>query len=234
MQLSGRSGSAGALAGGAEATGAKRLPLAAAVAFVARRGVVAVVVVKRLPLLLDALGVGVIPAGAKRLPFPAAAAAAVLPKEGDGVKRLVAAGAAAAVSVTGADVGAGAFSSMARLSLPLSCINDTLLHHKELLWPRMHHKDGSTTCKVIQQNSMKQSRLHNNMQLAWSTTLDAMLLASCDLFVGKFTSSLFRLSYELHAAECDCAAPFISLDSPWCYGWMEMVTPHGGGLPRSC
>ena len=87
---------------------------------------------------------------------------------------------------------------------------------------------------VIQQNSMKQSRLHNNMQLAWSTTLDAMLLASCDLFVGKFTSSLFRLSYELHAAECDCAAPFISLDSPWCYGWMEMVTPHGGGLPRSC
>ena len=35
-------------------------------------------------------------------------------------------------------------------------------------------------------------------------------LASCDLFVGKFTSSLFRLSYELHAAECDCAAPFIS------------------------
>ena len=35
-------------------------------------------------------------------------------------------------------------------------------------------------------------------------TVDALLLARCNAFVGKFTSTLFRTAYALHAAECDC------------------------------
>ena len=41
----------------------------------------------------------------------------------------------------------------------------------------------------------------------------------CDAFVGKFTSTLFRTAYALHAASCECAAPFVSLDAPWCFDY---------------
>ena len=33
----------------------------------------------------------------------------------------------------------------------------------------------------------------------------------------QFSSNLFRTAYELHAARCECAAPFVSLDAPWCF-----------------
>ena len=41
----------------------------------------------------------------------------------------------------------------------------------------------------------------------------------CDIFIGKHTSNLFRSAYELHAGRCNCAAPFVSLDAPWCFDW---------------
>ena len=66
-----------------------------------------------------------------------------------------------------------------------------------------------------------------NMELAMLTSIDVMLLAQCDLFVGKMTSNLFRAAYELHSGQCDCAAPFESLDSPWCFDWG--VRAGGGG-----
>ena len=50
-----------------------------------------------------------------------------------------------------------------------------------------------------------------------------LLLARCDALVGKFSSNLFRAAHALQAAACDCAAPFVSLDAPWCsdYGLLE-------------
>lgn len=65
------------------------------------------------------------------------------------------------------------------------------------------------------------------MELAFLTSVDTMLLAKADLFVGKFTSNLFRTAYELKAASCDCAPPFISLDVPWCFDWA--VNAGGNG-----
>ena len=62
-----------------------------------------------------------------------------------------------------------------------------------------------------------------NMKLASLTIIDVLLLSKCDLFVGKFSSNLFRTAYELHSAECDCAAPFVSLDHPWCFDWSIKV-----------
>ena len=61
-----------------------------------------------------------------------------------------------------------------------------------------------------------------------------MLLARCDILVGKFTSTLFRTAYALSSTTRDgwgdniddveddaspqtvCLKPFVSLDSPWC------------------
>ena len=54
---------------------------------------------------------------------------------------------------------------------------------------------------------------------AWQATIDMMLLARCSAFVGKFTSNFFRAAYALHAAQCDCAPPFVSLDAPWCFDY---------------
>ena len=57
------------------------------------------------------------------------------------------------------------------------------------------------------------------VQTVLHATLDVLLLAECDAFAGKFTSNLFRNAYSLKAASCDCAAPFISLDAPWCFDY---------------
>lgn len=47
--------------------------------------------------------------------------------------------------------------------------------------------------------------------------LDAMLLARCDVLVGKFTSGLFRAAYALASARRGGGyPPFASLDAPWC------------------
>ena len=62
-------------------------------------------------------------------------------------------------------------------------------------------------------------RLSTPVRVATEATLDAYLLSLCDVLIGKHTSNLFRVAYELRAARCDCAPPFVSLDAPWCYDW---------------
>ena len=71
-----------------------------------------------------------------------------------------------------------------------------------------------------------------NMELAMLTTIDVMLLAQCDLFVGKFSSNYFRAAYELKSAGCDCAAPFESLDHAWCFDWLEQQ--RFGNVTHKC
>ena len=60
---------------------------------------------------------------------------------------------------------------------------------------------------------------HQSYIDAWQATVDMLLLSRCHMFVGKFTSTFFRSAYSLHSARCDCAAPFISLDAPWCFDY---------------
>jgi len=52
---------------------------------------------------------------------------------------------------------------------------------------------------------------------AMHATVDLLLLARAHVFVGKFTSNFFRAAYALHSAACDCSAPYVSLDAPWCF-----------------
>ena len=55
--------------------------------------------------------------------------------------------------------------------------------------------------------------------MAWTATVEMLLLAHADLFIGKFTSNIFRAAYALRAAQCDCAPPFASLDAPMCFDY---------------
>ena len=68
-----------------------------------------------------------------------------------------------------------------------------------------------------------QNRTAWTAEQAWRATLDVLLLAKCDVLIGKFSSNLFRAAHALRAARCDCAKPFVSLDAPWCtdYGLLE-------------
>ena len=82
-------------------------------------------------------------------------------------------------------------------------------------------------CGTVLKANREHGRTSQNMRLASVLSLDVMLLSKCDIFVGKHTSNFFRTAYELHAASCDCAAPFESLDAPWCFDWL---VPAGDGV----
>ena len=70
---------------------------------------------------------------------------------------------------------------------------------------------------VAQRSARNTTRLsHHEARLA---TIDTLLLAQCHAFVGKFTSTLFRTAYALRSASCDCLAPFVSMDAPWCFDY---------------
>lgn len=56
-------------------------------------------------------------------------------------------------------------------------------------------------------------RTHHDALLG---VIDTMLLARCDVLVGKFSSGLFRAAYQLSAAAHGVLRPFVSLDAPWC------------------
>ena len=62
--------------------------------------------------------------------------------------------------------------------------------------------------------------------------VDALLLARCDVLVGKFTSGLFRAAYALASARrAGALVPFLSLDAPWCsdYG---VPTGYNDAFPK--
>jgi len=71
----------------------------------------------------------------------------------------------------------------------------------------------------VMRYNVKSGKADSNRKTAWETTIDIHLLSLCDIFVGKHTSNFFRTAYELHAGRCNCAAPFVSLDAPWCFDW---------------
>ena len=71
---------------------------------------------------------------------------------------------------------------------------------------------------IVRANKAR-NKTWRNVKAAKLMMVDVTLLAKCDLFIGQFTSNVFRLAYELKTAQCDCAAPYVSLDSSWCFGF---------------
>lgn len=103
----------------------------------------------------------------------------------------------------------------------------TWLHLPEATSFGRHVNPANKKWDAVLKSNKERGLTRVNMQLATVLTIDVLLLAQCDIFVGKHTSNLFRTAYELHSAGCDCAAPFESLDAPWCFDWMM---PVGEGL----
>ena len=56
--------------------------------------------------------------------------------------------------------------------------------------------------------------------------IDMFLLSECDMFIGKFTSNVDRIPFQLRVANRECVPPYVSLDSPWCCDWAQ---PAGVG-----
>ena len=95
----------------------------------------------------------------------------------------------------------------------------TFLHFADALaFNQASNPDNRKWDDVVRKNRLS-ANFSQNARLAWLTTLDVMMLSRCSLFVGKHTSNFFRTAYELRAAGCDCAPPFVSLDAPWCFDW---------------
>ena len=75
---------------------------------------------------------------------------------------------------------------------------------------------------------------------AANASIEAHLLARADVFVGKFSSNLFRAAYSLRAAHCDCVPLFASLDAPMCFdyglrsgrNWEFPLANASAGRPR--
>ena len=103
----------------------------------------------------------------------------------------------------------------------------TWLHLPESLKLSAELNPANRKWDAVLKANREHGRTSQNMRLASVLSLDVMLLSKCDIFVGKHTSNFFRTAYELHAASCDCAAPFESLDAPWCFDWL---VPAGDGV----
>jgi hypothetical protein len=95
--------------------------------------------------------------------------------------------------------------------------NYTFLHFAEALAFAKQVNPHAIKWDKVVHSQAKGSSTSMNMRVATDTTVELSLLSLCHLFVGKHTSQLFRMAYELHAARCACAAPAISLDAPWCF-----------------
>ena len=78
---------------------------------------------------------------------------------------------------------------------------------------------------------MRQGDTSESFAAAWEATVEVMLLSESDAFVGKFTSNLFRNAFSLKAAACDCAVPYVSLDSAWVRDWRSNSVPSHPPTP---
>ena len=93
-----------------------------------------------------------------------------------------------------------------------------IFHLSERLVTRHNPRDGQALLwdrRIWQRYYWGQTAW--TMRQAWQASVELLLLAHADAFVGKFTSNFFRAAYALRAAQCDCAPLFSSLDAPTCF-----------------
>ena len=77
--------------------------------------------------------------------------------------------------------------------------------------------EGKGGKKVFMENERHLYRGAQGYQLGSDMLVDVELLASCAAFVGAMSSNNFRLAIELSYARHGTHAPFISLDTSWCW-----------------
>jgi len=84
------------------------------------------------------------------------------------------------------------------------------------IWKR---HDNWTIEKVLEKN------LINGREVFEDSMLDILLLSEGDAFVGKFTSNVARLAFELMYTKenKECIRPFVSLDASWCFNFGQRI-----------
>jgi hypothetical protein len=63
-----------------------------------------------------------------------------------------------------------------------------------------------------------------------------LLLGATDMLIGKFTSNVFRIAFQLMVAQSPAGhmKPFISLDSPWCSDYFLHSGVGQDGIRFAC
>ena len=92
-----------------------------------------------------------------------------------------------------------------------------------LIWDDLVKKHGSSATRGI-----------NPTAEAKQVIADMLLLSQCDALVGKFTSNVFRIAFQLSVARSPggCAKPYVSLDGPWCFDYAVQFSGNGEGNRR--
>ena len=86
--------------------------------------------------------------------------------------------------------------------------------------------------EVIKRRARTGAGVASTQHDALTAAVDALLLARCDVLVGKFSSGLFRAAYALAAARRGGALPpFVSLDAPWCADY-AVPAGYNDNFPR--
>ena len=96
------------------------------------------------------------------------------------------------------------------------------------------HLDKYPEYKFYYDKAAERGGIRNRMKIEWGLALgkvdgcheaadvikDIILLSETDALVGKFSSNIDRLAYQLMSARSgDCYRPFISMDANWCFDY---------------
>lgn len=95
-------------------------------------------------------------------------------------------------------------------------IKDTELYPQfNWIYDKTMRRGGILTKKSIEYSL--EHKLIDGYEEGLGVIEDVWLLADCDALVGKFTSNIDRVAYQLMSGRSNCLRPFISMDSPWCF-----------------
>jgi hypothetical protein len=62
-----------------------------------------------------------------------------------------------------------------------------------------------------------------------------LLLSECDMLIGKFSSNVFRIAFQLLMSSREqCVPPYVGLDGPWCSDWGMPSGIGEGGRRYAC
>lgn len=102
------------------------------------------------------------------------------------------------------------------LSTDDQAVIDGTNNYTEFTW--LYQKLDTSSRSVIEWDRIEDLGL-STFALAQELLIDIFLLSEGDIFVGKFTSNVDRIAYALMTVRKSGLAPYLSLDSPWCFDW---------------